>query len=227
MHARKAVFNSPTEKVLAMTTNLESKKSTEPRDRTQSNPASGDAIREITGRTKREGLDAGELVADAGVRTSGAAGDATRIAGEYGWEAMLRGVRAMTEIQAHAAGVNLDQGRRVLGIALRVADTYREATDRTADKVQALTDSCMNVGRGLQNWQQECLAQFRRSAEHLSAKQQDFSRRRSEELVKVQRDVYVGVIDSLLRANNVFFDAATKNAQDTATSLQEREAMDT
>jgi hypothetical protein len=114
-----------------------------------------------------------------------------------------------------------------LGIALRVADTYREATDRTADKVQALTDSCMNVGRGLQNWQQECLAQFRRSAEHLSAKQQDFSRRRSEELVKVQRDLYVGVIDSLLRANAVFFDAATKNAQDTATSLQEREAMDT
>jgi hypothetical protein len=114
-----------------------------------------------------------------------------------------------------------------LGIALRVADTYREATDRTADKVLALTDSCMNVGRGLQNWRQEYLAQFRRSAEHLSTKQQDFSRPRSEELVKVQRDVYVGVINSRLRANAVLFDVAAKNAQDTATSLQEREVIDT
>jgi hypothetical protein len=210
-----------------MTTNLESKKSAEPRDRTQSNAASGDATREITGRTKREGLDAGEPVADAGVRTSGATGDASRIAKGHGWDALLRGMRAMTEIHAHFAEANLDQGRRVLGIALRVADTYREATDRGADKVQALAESCTNVGRGWLDWQQECLAQFHRSAEHLSSRQQDFSRCRSKEFVKVQHDIYVGVINSLLGANAEFFDVASKNAQHTATSLQEREAMNT
>jgi hypothetical protein len=148
-----------------------------------------------------------------------------QVAGEQGWGAVLRGVRSLTEVQAHFAEAGLDQGRRVLDIALRLADTYREATERTTDRVQALTESCTNVGRGLQNWQQECLAQLRRSAEHLSAGSMDFSWCRSPaEFVKIQRDIYVGVINNLLQANAVFFDVAAKTAQDTTTSLQGREA---
>jgi hypothetical protein len=208
-----------------MTTNIESKKSAEPRDRTQSNATSSGTNGEVTGRAKQEGLEASEPGADAAARTSGATGDAARMAGEQGWGAALQGVRTMTAIQAHFADASLDQGRRVLGIALRVAETYRAATDRTASRVQALTDSCTSAGRGLQNWHQECLAQFRRSAEHLSAKRQDFSQCRSPaEFVMVQHDIYVGAINNLLRANAVLFDVAAKTAQDTATSLRDREA---
>jgi Phasin protein len=209
-----------------MTTNLESKKSAEPRDRAQSNTASVGAARETTGHTKPEGLEAGEPMADTAMRASATTSNAARLAGELGWGAVLRGMRSLTEVQAHFAEASLDQGRRALDIALRVADTYRDATERTADRVQALTESCTNVGRGLQDWQQECFAQLRRSAEHLSAGQMDFSRCRSPaEFMKIQRDIYLGTINHLLQANAAIFDVASKTAQDTATSLQGREAV--
>ena len=45
--------------------------------------------------------------------------------------------------------------------------------------------------------------------------------------VKIQHDIYVGAINDLLRTNAVFFDVVTRTAQDTATSLRDREAMTT
>jgi hypothetical protein len=209
-----------------MTTNLESKKSPEPRDRAQSNTSSGRTGQEDMGLTKQEGIEAGDPSADLAMRASGTTGDTARVAGEQGWGAVLRGVHSLTKVQAHFAEASLDHGRRVLDIALRLADTYREATERAADRAQALTESCTNVGRGLRNWQQEGLAQLRRSAEQLSVGQMDFSRCRSPaEFVKIQRDIYVGAINHLLQANAVFFDVAAKTAQDTAMSLQGREAV--
>ena len=128
--------------------------------------------------------------------------------------------------QIDVAGKPVDEAFAPQSVTLRLADTYREATERTADRVQALTDSCTNVGRRLQNWQQECLGQFLRSGEHLSASQADFSRCRfPAEFVKIQRDIYVEAINHLFQANAVFFDVAAKTAQDTATSLQGREAV--
>jgi hypothetical protein len=204
-----------------MTTNIESKKSAEPRDRTQSNAASSGTNGEVTAHAK-QGLEAGERRADA----AGATGDVSGIAGERGWGATLQGMRTMSAIQAHFAEASLNQSRRIWGIAFQIAETYRMATDRTANRVQALSNSWASAGRGLQNWHQECLAQFHRSAEHLSAKQQDFSQCRSPaELVKVQHDIYVGAINDLLRANAVLFDVVAKTARDAATSLQDREAM--
>ena len=209
-----------------MTTNLESKKSAEPRDRAHSYTNSLRTGQEDMGLTKQEGLAAGDPSADTAMRAPGTTGDTARVAGEQGWGAVLRGVRSLTEVQAHVAEASLDQGRRVLDIALQLADTYRETTERTADRVQALTESCTNFGLGLQNWQQEYLAQLRRSAEHLSAGHMDFSRCRSPaEFVKIQRDTYVGAINHLLQANAAFFDVAAKTAQDTATSLHGREAV--
>ena len=211
-----------------MTTSLESKKSAEPRDRVQSYTTSLRTGQEDMGLTKQEGLAAGDPSADTAMQALGTTGDTARVSGEQGWEAVLRGLRSLTGVQAHFAEVSLDQGRRVLDIALQLADTYHETTERTADRVQALTESCTNVGRGLQNWQQECLAQLRRSAEHLAAGHMDFSRCRSPaEFVKIQRDTYVEAINHLLQANAVFFDIAAKTAQDTATSLRGREAVRT
>jgi hypothetical protein len=214
------------EEIVTMTTNLESKKSAEPNDRTQSNAASGGTAWDATGRMGQAGLNGGEPGADAAVRTSSATAGVARIAGEPGWEAVVCGMRAMAEIQAHCAKASLDHGQRVLGTALQVVDMYREAVGLTAGSVQALTESCAHAGRGMQNWQQECFAQFRRSAAHLSATKQDFSwHRSSAEFVKVQRDIYVGAVNDLLRANTVFFDVAAKTAQTQATSLQEHAGM--
>jgi hypothetical protein len=204
-----------------MTTNIESKKSVEPRDRTQSNAASSGTHGEVPAGAK-QGLEAGERRTDA----AGATGDVARTAGQQGSGAALQGMRTMSAIQAHFAEASLDESRRVWGIAFQVAETYRAATDRTANRVQALTNSWTRAGLGLQNWHQECLAQFHRSAEHLSAKQQDLSQCRSPaEFVKVQHDIYVGAISDFLRANAVLCDVVAKTAQDTATSLRDREAM--
>ena len=205
-----------------MTTNVKSKKSAEPNDRTLSNAASGSTAGDITGRVRQSGFNGGEPGVDAAVATSGATADVARTAGRPGWEAAVRGVRAMAEIQAHCAKTSLDQGQRALGTVLQVVDMYREAAGLTAGNVRALTESYTNAGRGLQNWQQEYVALFRRSAAHLSARQQDFGWHRSPaEFVKVQRDVYVGAVNDLLRANSVFFDVAANAAQIQATSLQE------
>jgi hypothetical protein len=199
-----------------MTTNIESKKSAEPHDRTQSNAASSGTHGEVPAGAK-QGLEAGERRTDA----AGATGDVARTAGQQGSGAALQGMRTMSAIQAHFAEASLDESRRVWGIAFQAAETYRAATE-----VQALTNSWTRAGLGLQNWHQECLAQFHRSAEHLSAKQQDLSQCRSPaEFVKVQHDIYVGAISDFLRANAVLCDVVAKTAQDTATSLRDREAM--
>jgi hypothetical protein len=207
-----------------MTTNLESKKSAESNDRTQPN-ASG-AARDVTGRVRQSGFNGGEPGADAAVQTSDATADVARTGRQPGWEAAVRGVRAMADIQAHCAKTSLDQGQRVLGTALQVVDMYREAAGLTAGNVQGLTESYANAGRGLQNWQQECFALFRRSAAHLSARQPDFGWHRSPaEFVKVQRDIYVGAVNDLLKANSVFFDVAANAAQIHAASLQEHPGL--
>ena len=160
------------------------------------------------------------------MRTPGATADVARIAGEPGWDVMVRGVRAMAEMQAQCAKASLDQGQRVLGAAFQVVDMYREAAGLTAGNVQALTESCTNAGRDLQTWQQECFAQFRRSAAHLTARQHDLGWNRSPaDFVKIQRDIYVGAVNDLLRANSVFFDVAAKAAQIQARSLQEHPGM--
>jgi hypothetical protein len=209
-----------------MTTNLESKKSAEPNDRTQSHAASGGTARDVTERMRQSGFNGSEPGADAAVRTSGAIANVARTAGQPGLEAAVRGMRAMAEIQADCAKANLDQGQRVLGAALQVVDMYREAAGLTAGNMQALTESYTNAGRGLQTWQQESFAQFRRSAAHLTARQQDFGWHRSPaEFVKAQRDIYVGVVNDLLRANTVFFDVAAKAARIQGTALQEHPEM--
>jgi hypothetical protein len=133
------VFNPQQGDIPTMTRNLEPKKSAEPHRRTQSNAALGGIIREVTGRMRQNGGNAGKRGAHAAVRTSGAIVDAPRIAGEHGWETARRAVGTVAEVQAHFAEASLDQGQRVFDIAGPVADIYREATDRTAGSAQALT----------------------------------------------------------------------------------------
>ena len=208
-----------------MTTNLEVKKPVEPNDRTQPEAVSGTA-RDVAARARQPGLNGGEPGADAAVRTPGATADVARIGGEPGWDVMVRGVRAMAEMQAQCAKASLDQGQHVLGTALQVVDMYREAAGLTAGNVQALTECCTSARRDLQTWQQECFAQFRRSAAHLTARQPDLGWNCSPaDFVKIQRDIYVGAVNDLLRANTVFFNVATKAAQMQATSVQEHRGM--
>jgi hypothetical protein len=149
--------------------------------------------------------------------------DVTRRAADQSREATISGLRAIAGVQGPLADAGFEQSRRTLEITSALTDVYRQAAERAGGDVRALFDSSMSFGRGLQQWQQAYVDAVRQSLEGVASKRQDFLQSNSPlQFAEVQRDLYVDLVNTTLKASTTLLQLAAQISQDALRPLQER-----
>jgi hypothetical protein len=142
-------------------------------------------------------------------------------AAEQGREAMLMGVRTAAGVGSRVADINFGRGRDLMSSAMHAMDVYRDASERSAERVQALFSSAMMMGRGLQTMQHAWLELVDHTMEHAAHKPQDLLRCKTMvELAEVQRDLYLDAINHAFESTSKMLDLAGRTAHDAVRPLR-------
>jgi hypothetical protein len=158
-----------------------------------------------------------ETVAEA----ANAAANLSSKATEQGREAMLIGVRTAADVGSRVADISFGKGQHLMSSARQAMDVYRNASERSAERVQALFSSAMVMGRGLQNMQHAWLEMMDHTMEHAAHKPQDLLRCKNIiELAEVQRDLYLDAINHAFESTSRLLDLAGRTAQDAVRPLR-------
>ena len=150
-----------------------------------------------------------------------AAANLSSKASEQGREAMLMGVRTAADVSSRVADISFGRGHHFMSSAAHAMDVYRDASERSAERVQALFSSAMMMSRGLQTMQHAWLEMMDHSMEHAAHKPQDLLRCKSlVELAEVQRDLYLDAINHAFESTSRMLDLAGRTAQDAVRPLR-------
>jgi hypothetical protein len=142
-------------------------------------------------------------------------------AAEQGREAMLMGVRTAAGVGSRVADINFGRSRDLMSSARHAMDVYRDASERSAERVQALFSSAMMMGRGLQTMQHAWLELIDNTMEHAAHKPQDLLRcKNMVELAEVQRDLYLDAINHAFESTSKMLDLAGRTAHDAVRPLR-------
>lgn len=165
----------------------------------------------------------GQSMTETAAETATAATNMSSKAVEQGREALLMGVRTAAANAGRVADINFGRGHHMLASAAQAMDVYRDASERSAGRVQALFSSCMTFGRGLQSMQHAWLEMMDHTMENAAHKPQDLLRCKNiVELAEVQRDLYIDAINHTFESTSRLLDIAGRTAQDAMRPLQSR-----
>ena len=154
-------------------------------------------------------------------QTAEAAANVSSKAAEQGREVMMMGARTAADVGSRVADISFGRGRHLLASAAHAMDIYRDASERSAERMQALFSSYMTFGRGLQNMQHALLEIADHTIEHAAHKPQDMLRcKNMVELAEVQRDLYVDAINHAFESTSRLLDIVGRTAQDAVRPLQ-------
>ena len=181
--------------------------------------------------TKEAVAQTAALTEKAANRVKQANETATRIASEAtsavskatasGADAMMTGVRAVADISGKVGDASFGHSHQMLASAARAMDVYTDATERSAERVQALVASCMTLGRGLQKMQHMWLEMLDHSIETATHKPQDLLRCKTLlEVAEVQRDLYIDAVNHAVTSSSRLLELAGRTAQDAVQPLQ-------
>lgn len=155
--------------------------------------------------------------------TASAAADLSSKAAEQSREVLMMGMRTAAGVGSRVADISYGRGHHMLTSATNAMDIYRDAAERSAERVQALFSSYMTFGRGLQSIQHAWLEMVDHSIEHAAHKPQDLLRcRNMVELAEVQRDLYIDAVNHAFESTSRLLDMAGRTAQDAVRPLQSR-----
>jgi hypothetical protein len=167
--------------------------------------------------------DAGQSMTETVAETANAAANMSSKAAEQSREVLMLGVRTAAGVGSRVADINFGRGHHLLSSTAQAMDIYRDATERSAERLQALFSSYMTFGRGLQNMQHAWLEMLDNSIEHAVHKPQDMLRCKNViELAEVQRDLYIDAINHVFESTSRLLDIAGRTAQDAVRPLQTR-----
>jgi Phasin protein len=167
--------------------------------------------------------EAGHRMTETVAETAGATADLSTRTAEQSREALFMGVRTAADVGHRVADISFGRGHRWLTSATQAMDIYRDASDRSAECMQALFSSYLTFGRGLQAIQHAWLESADHAIETATHKPQDLLRCKNViELAEVQRDLYIDVLNHAVESTTRLFDIAGRTAQDTVRSLQPR-----
>jgi uncharacterized protein (DUF1778 family) len=186
--------------------------------------AAKDAIHEISDAAQAgadHAREAGHRMTETVADTAGAASNLSSKAAEQSREALLIGVRTAADVGCRVADISFGRGHHWLTSATQAMDIYRDASDRSAECMQALFSSYMTFGRGLQAIQHAWLESADHALESATHKPRDLLRCKNVvELAEVQRDLYVDALNHAVESTSRLLDIAGRTAQDTVRSLQ-------
>ena len=197
---------------------------------------SGQAAMDAASKTTRDAIDetsqaakttaeqvkeASYTVAETMAETANAATDMSSKAAEQGRDVMMMGMRTAAGVGGRVGDIGFGRGHRLMTSAARAMDVYRDATERSAERVQGLFASAMVMGRGLQHMQHAWLEMMDHSMEHASHKPQDLLRCNNlVEVAEVQRDLYVDAVNHAFESTSRLLEMAGRTVQDAVRPLQ-------
>ena len=166
-------------------------------------------------------MAAGHSMTETVTETANAAANMSTKAAEQGREAMMMGVRTAAGLGSRVADISFGRGHHLLASAANAMDVYRDASERSAERVQALFSSCMTFGRGLQDMRHAWLEMLDTSFENAAHRPQDLLRcNNMVELAEVQRDLYIDAINHAFESTSRLLQIAGRTAQDAVRPLQ-------
>jgi hypothetical protein len=197
---------------------------------------SGQASIDATGKTAKEAIsetsnfvqngadrtkEIAHSVTETVAETASAAASMSTKAAEQSREVMLMGVRTAAGLGSRVADISFGRGHDIMSHAAHAMDIYRDATERSAERVQALFSSAMVMGRGWQSMQHAWLEMMDHSMEHATHKPQDLLHCKNlTELAEVQRDLYLDAINHAFESTSRLLDLASRTAQDAVRPLR-------
>jgi hypothetical protein len=186
--------------------------------------AAGKATRDTnheTNHAAQNGTERPREVTHTITETAGVAADLSSKAAEQGREVLLMGMRTAAGVGSRVADVGFGRGHHLLASATHAMDIYRDASERSAERVQALFSSYLTFGRGLQAMQHAWLEIADQTIENVAHKPQDLLRcKNMVEVAEVQRDLYIGAINHALESTTRLLEMAGRTAHDAARPLQ-------
>lgn len=136
-------------------------------------------------------------------------------------DTMTMGMRTAAGVSGRVADISFGRGQRLLSSTAQAMDIYRDASERSAERVQALFSSAMTWSRGLQRMQHAWLEMVDNTMGNATHKPQDLLRCKNiVELAEVQRDLYLDAINHAFDSTTRLLDIAGRTAQDAVRPLQ-------
>jgi len=150
-------------------------------------------------------------------------GDVARHVVEQGQAAAQTRVGAMAGAQASMAESSFLQGQHAIEVAAQVTRLYHEAAEHTAEDLQALTASSIQLTRGVLQWQHTWFEMLQRTLDDLGKKPQTSLNCSSfEEMAQIQHDVCLDMTRRMLTSSTTLLQLASQVAQDALRPLQQR-----
>lgn len=167
--------------------------------------------------------EASQSITETVAETASVAANLSSRAADQSREVLLMGVRTAAGVGSRVADIGFGRGHHLLSSAVQAMDVYRDASERSAERVKALFSSCMTFGRGLQDMQHAWLEMIDHTIENAAHKPQDLFRcKNAIELAEVQRDLYVDAINHAFKSTSRLLEIAGRVAQDAVKPLQSR-----
>jgi len=134
---------------------------------------------------------------------------------------LMTGVRTVADAGGKIADSTINRGHHLLASAVQAMDIYTDATERSAERVQALVSSCMAMGRGVQKMQHAWLQMIERSVDTAARRPQDLLQCKNlVEVAKVQRDLYTDAVNRAFESSSRMLELASNTAQEAFEPLQ-------
>jgi hypothetical protein len=162
-----------------------------------------------------------KTLTETATETAHAATDMSTKAAEQSRDVLLLGVRTAAGVGSRVAEIGFGRGHHFMSSAAQVMDMYRDASERSSERVQALFSSAFAVSRGLQNMQHAWFEMLDHTMEHASHKPQDLLRcKNATEVAEMQRDLYLEAINHAFESTNRLLDLTGRTAQDAVRPLR-------
>ena len=129
-------------------------------------------------------------------------------------EVVMTGVRTAANVGSRVADISFGRGHHLLSSTAHMMDIYRNASEQSAGRVQALFSSWMAVGLGFQQMQHACLGILDRTVKNAAQKPQDILRCKTmAEVAEVHRDLCNSAISQTLELSGRLFELMSHTAQ--------------
>lgn len=180
------------------------------------------SARDATEAVGRATQEAGHMAQNGADHAKEAVQTITETVAEQSREVMMMGVRTAAGVSGRVADISFGRGHHLLASAAHAMDIYRDASERSAERVQALFSSYMTFGRGLQSMQHALLEIVDQSMEHAAHKPRDLLQCKNiVELAEVQRDLYIDAVNHALESTSRLLELAGRTAQDAGRPLHQ------
>jgi hypothetical protein len=196
----------------------------------------GQATIEAVGKASRDTVDeaaratqngagharqAAQVVSDVVAETADAATTLSSKVAEQSREAIWSAARTAAGVSSRVADISYGRSHNLLSSTVQALDVYRDASERSAERVHALFSSYFTLGRGLQQIQHAWLEIVDHSLENATHKPQDLLRAKNlVELAEVQRDLYLSTINHAVESGSRLLELAGRTAQEAVRPLQ-------